>query len=375
LYIRIVHKKLVTVKILLFPFAVIYGFIVWFRNRMFDHGFLKSKEFNIPIISVGNITVGGTGKTPHVEYLVKLLYNTHKISVLSRGYKRTEKGIIEATEASTGYQIGDEPKQIKQKFPDASVIVSGNRVKAINKIIAGKIGNTPDVIILDDAFQHRYVQPGLSILLMDFNRPIYDDHIMPYGRLRESASEQSRANIVIITKAPATIKPIERRIIYKNLNLYPYQTLLFSYLKYGELIPLLPELKKITLNICKENDFAVLLLTGIANPAPLKEYLENYCSQIFELQYPDHYRYAPKDLVKITNQFSNIEADNKIIITTEKDAVRLRDVDNIEENMLPIYYIPIEIGFIDDKEHEFDKKVTSYIYTNRKKSGLNHSTL
>ena len=358
-------------KILLLPFALIYGLIVWIRNRMFDHGFLKTNEFNIPIISVGNITVGGTGKTPHVEYLVRLLIKTHKITVLSRGYKRTQKGIIEATETSTGSQIGDEPKQIKQKFPDAAVVVSANRVKAINKIIAGTLGNTPDVIILDDAFQHRYVQPGLSILLMDFNRPIYDDHILPYGKLRESASEQCRANIVIVTKTPPNIKPIDRRIIWKNLNLYPFQTLLFSYLEYGELTPLFPSLKTISLKKCQENNFSILLLTGIANPAPLKEHLNNYCTDISELQYPDHHRYNTKDINKLTNIFSKINADNKIIITTEKDAVRLRDVNQLPESMLPIYYIPIEIGFIDDNEKEFDKKITSYIHTNRKKKGLN----
>jgi tetraacyldisaccharide 4'-kinase len=355
----------------LFPFAILYGFIVWIRNRMFDYGMLQSHDYRIPIIGVGNITVGGTGKTPHVEYLIRLLNKTHSVAVISRGYKRETSGIIEASEQSTGKQIGDEPKQIKQKFPEASVIVSASRVKAINKIIAGQIGNNPDVVILDDAFQHRHVKPGLSILLIDYNRPIYEDNMLPYGNLRESAAEKNRADIVIVTKSPIDLKPIERRIISKNLNLYPYQILLFSYLHYGELAPLYNAIGDITLEECKLNNFSVLLLTGIANPAPLKNHIANYCSDVLELQYPDHFRYGEKDIIKIKSVYDKMEAQNKIIITTEKDAVRLKDVKNMEDKMLPLFYIPIEIAFLDNSAEEFDKKIKSFVHTNRKQDSLN----
>ncbi len=358
-------------KTLLFPFAFLYGFIVWIRNRMFDHGLLRSHEYKIPIIGVGNITVGGTGKTPHVEYLVKLLYKTHRVTVISRGYKRQTKGLVEATELSTGKQIGDEPKQMKQKFPESSVIVSASRTLAIQKIMAGQVGNNPEVIILDDAFQHRYVKPGLSILLMDFNRPIYEDSMLPLGRLRESASEKSRADIVIVTKSPVDLKPIDRRIISKNLNLFPYQTLLFSYLQYGELCPMFDSLGTLTLDECKTNEFSVLLLTGIGSPAPLKSYIADFFTEVLGLHYADHYRYGEKDIAKIKSMYEKIPSSNKIIVTTEKDAVRLRDVKNLEEKALPLFYIPIEIAFLDNSADEFDKKIKAFVHTNRRHDLLN----
>jgi len=339
---------------------------------MFDHGIIKSTDYNIPIIGVGNITVGGTGKTPHVEYLIKLLHKTHKISVLSRGYKRQTRGIVEATIDSTSMEVGDEPKQIKQKFPDVSVIVSASRRKAINKIALGQIGNNPDVIILDDSYQHRYVKTGITILLIDYNRPIYEDYILPYGRLRESATEINRANIVVVTKSPLDLKPIERRIIYKNLNLYPYQTLLFSSLKYGELTPLWGHPDGIPVDFSTE-DYTVLLLTGIANPAHLRKHVENNYSNIIDLRYPDHYRYGNKDISKIESVFEKIEATNKIIITTEKDAVRLKDLQCMKDSTLPVFYIPIEIVFLDSMSEEIDRKIISYVRTNRAQNTLNQT--
>ncbi|MGI6479245.1 MAG: tetraacyldisaccharide 4'-kinase [Salinivirgaceae bacterium] len=360
-------------RILLFPFSIIYGLIVRVRNFMFDHGIIKSADYNIPTIGVGNITVGGTGKTPHVEYLINLLHKTHNISVLSRGYKRETRGIVEATIDSTSMEIGDEPKQIKQKFPDVSVIVSASRRKAINKIVSGQIGNNPDVIILDDSYQHRYVKTGVTILLIDYNRPIYEDHILPYGRLRESAADINRANIVVVTKSPMDLKPIERRIIYKNLNLYPYQTLLFSSLKYGKLTPLWGNSDSIPDDFNIE-DYTVLLLTGIANPALLRKHLENSCNEIIDLRYSDHYKYGDKDIARIETVFEKIEATNKIIITTEKDAVRLKDLQSMKDSTLPVFYIPIEIVFLDNMSEEIDRKIISYVKTNRAQNTLNHTT-
>ncbi len=358
-------------RILLLPFSIIYGLITWFRNRMFDHGIIQSKDYKIPIIGVGNITVGGTGKTPHVEYLIKLLYKNHRVAVLSRGYKRQTRGIVEATVNSTISEIGDEPKQIKQKFPEISVIVSANRRKAINKIILGQIGNNPDVIILDDSYQHRYVKTGTNILLIDYNRPIYEDNLLPYGMLRESAAERSRANIVVVTKTPIDLKPIERRIIYKNLNLYPYQTLLFSSLRYGNLTPLWGQPDKVPDDFNLQN-FTVLLVTGIANPAPLRKHIEQHCLNIVDMRYPDHYKYSDKDLNKINSVFEKINSINKIIITTEKDSVRLKDLKSLHDCTLPFFYIPIEIVFLDSMSEEIDRKIISYVKANRTHNTLNH---
>lgn len=352
-------------KILLLPFAMLYGFFVWVRNRLFDQGILSSTEFNIPIIGVGNITVGGTGKTPHVEYLIKILSPTYRLAVLSRGYKRKTSGIVEAKLNSTSCEVGDEPKQIKQKFPDVAVVVSASRRKAIRQILSGHIANNPDIIILDDSYQHRYVKPSISVLLIDHSRPIYEDSLLPLGRLRESSVEKSRANIVIVTKTPVDIKPIEQRIINKNLNLYPYQTLLFSSLRYGKLTPL-PGISGSVPSEFTIEGFTVFLLTGIANPLPLRSYLEKQCANIIDLRYPDHHQYTERDLTKIVNVFDKHVATNKIIVTTEKDAVRLSDLPIIKELAVPILYIPIEVVFFDNMSETFARKINTGIRTNRK---------
>ena len=214
--------------ILFYPLSLIYGIVVWIRNVMFDINILKSKEFTIPVISVGNITVGGTGKTPHVEYLIRLLKDEFKIATLSRGYKRKSFGFVLANESSTVIEIGDEPRQIKQKFPEIAVAVDSNRVKGINKLLQSE--KNLNAIILDDAFQHRYVSPGLSILLVDYNNPLKDDYLLPFGRLREQAGERQRADIIIVTKCPSKIKPIDQRLLEKDLKMFAYQKLFFYFI-------------------------------------------------------------------------------------------------------------------------------------------------
>lgn len=358
---------------LLLPFTFLYSMIVWIRNKMFDLNLLPSKEFNIPLISVGNITVGGTGKTPHVEYIVRLLHDDQKIAVLSRGYKREKKGFIVAGKESTSSEIGDEPKQIKRKYPDIGMAVDGNRVKGVEKLMKGAAGFDPDVILLDDAFQHRYVKPGLSILLVDFNRPLEKDYIMPYGRLRESMYEKKRANIVIVTKTPKELKPIDRRIIAKEMKLFPYQSLYFTYLKYGNLTRVFSQDKALSFDEAKEKEFNVLLITGIANPVPLKEHLSEYFSNISHLNFSDHHNYGPKDVKRIIKAFDKIDSDYKIIITTEKDAIRISDSKSFKESSLPIYYVPVEVEFLDDDKEDFKKRVFSYISNNKKPSSLNRT--
>lgn len=208
---------------LLMPVSWVYGLAIWVRNNLFDMGILRTQTFKMPIISIGNITVGGTGKTPHTEYLIQLLKPNHKVAVLSRGYKRLTSGFVEAAENSEATEIGDEPRQIKQKFPDVHVVVDANRVHGIQLLM--DLYPDLDAILLDDAFQHRYVQAGLSILLVDYNRPIDEDFLLPAGNLRESEYARFRAHIIIVTKCPKVIKPIEQRIVQKKLNIRPYQSL------------------------------------------------------------------------------------------------------------------------------------------------------
>lgn len=219
-------------KIILWPLSVLYGIGVSIRNRLFNLGILKTQEFDIPIICVGNITVGGTGKTPHTESLINELKNDYRVACLSRGYKRKTSGFVLATANSTANDIGDEPMQIKAKFPEITVAVDANRVRGIKKLM--QLPEKPEVIILDDGFQHRYVKADINIMLIDYNRPIYEDHLLPLGRLRESIHAKDRANYIIVTKCPQNISPIEKRIILKHLNLKAYQQLLFSSMKYGE---------------------------------------------------------------------------------------------------------------------------------------------
>ncbi len=253
----------------LFPFTILYGTVIYIRNLLFNIGVLPSREFNFPVISVGNISVGGTGKTPHTEYLIELLNKDFNVATLSRGYKRKTRRFIMANITSTTEEIGDEPRQIKQKFPHVTVAVERDRVKGIKKLIKEK--NDIDVILLDDAYQHRYVKPGINILLIDYNHMIKEDYLLPMGRLREPAYESHRANLIIITKCPEKIKPVEKRIIIKEVNPYPYQRLYFTSLKYGELKAVFPNPAGYQSKAgLKEAKPQVLMVSGIANPRPLK---------------------------------------------------------------------------------------------------------
>lgn len=358
---------------LLLPFSFLYALIVWLRNRLFDVRLLPSKEFDVPVIVVGNITVGGTGKTPHVEYILKLLHNKKKTAVLSRGYKRTSKGFVVADFETNSKKIGDEPRQIKRKFPDVGVAVDAHRVNGITKLLKGAAGFDPEVIVLDDAYQHRYVKPGLSILLVDYNSPLEKDYILPYGRLRESVSEKKRANIVIVTKAPANLKPIDRRLITTEMGLFPYQSLFFSYLTYGEpqfVFPQ-PDMKGI-LNNGKKN-FDVLLVTGIANPIPLKEHLESLFNCVEHIRFADHHAFTGKDVKKIDRAFNAMDSDNKFIITTEKDAVRMCDNSEFEGLSSVLYYVPIEVEFLNNDSEVFHNKIDTFIANSKKIASINRT--
>jgi tetraacyldisaccharide 4'-kinase len=353
--------------VLLYPISLIYGLIIWIRNRLFDYGILKSKEFNINVISVGNLHVGGTGKTPHVEHLIELLKKEFKIASLSRGYKRKTSGFILAKETSTVEEIGDEPKQIKQKHPDVIVAVDVNRVRGINKLL--QIEKNLDCVILDDAFQHRYVTPSLSILLVDYNRSIFEDGLLPYGRLREPASERSRADIIIVTKCSKDVKPIELRILEKKLITNPYHRVYFTYTEYENPVPVFKEsAKPILTETLKKEDTVVFLLTGIANASQLRKYISEFTSDIRDLDYPDHYAYTAKDMHELIEVFSSELKENKYIITTEKDAMRLQQFPGLEEEIkAAMHYIPVKIDFLENeaKDKDFDLYITQYVRNNK----------
>ena len=340
-----------------------YGFIVSVRNEMFNLKILSSQEFDIPVISVGNITVGGTGKTPHTEYIVNLLKQSFKVAVLSRGYKRKTRGFYIVETSSKVDQVGDEPLQIKQKFSDQTVAVDAKRVRGIKNLLAGAAQH--DVIILDDAFQHRYVSPGINILLTDYNRLITKDTLLPYGKLRESPSNKSRATIIIVTKCPPALKPIDERIITKELEIRPYQDLYFSRIEYGSIIPVFPgEESNSKLELFQ--GITILLITGIANPAPLKEYLMHGSQTIHEMYFPDHHNYTNKDLDRIQLRFNGLTAERKIIITTEKDMIRFRDIETLPEALKKVmFYIPLKISFLNNAGKDFDLKILSYVRKNR----------
>lgn len=358
-------KRHITIwTVLLFPLALLYGLIIKIRNLFFDWELLPSREFDLPIISVGNITVGGTGKTPHIEYLVELLKDEFNIATLSRGYKRKTRTFILADANSTVDEIGDEPRQLKRKYPEINVAVDRKRVNGIVQLSA-RAGST-DVILLDDAFQHRHVKPGKSILLIDFNRMIQDDFMLPAGRLREQVSGKDRANIILVTKSPDRIKPIEMRNIAKNMNLGLHQHLFFTRISNGELHPVydLQETKEAAW--FKNKKAPVLTLAGIANPRSLRKYARSISTQLQEISYPDHHQYTLKDLQKITRAYRAMNNQDALILTTEKDAMRLQRLDPDDDIKKALYYITIHVDFMNDDQEEFNNIILDYVRSNKR---------
>jgi len=353
-------------RFLLFPFSLIYRIITSFRNFLYDGGFKKSTEFDISIISVGNLSVGGTGKTPHTEFLVSILKNKFNIATLSRGYKRKTKGFLLAEKNSSFEDIGDEPKQISNKFPEIKVAVCENRVKGVKKIIEND--KETEIVILDDAFQHRKIKPSISILLMDYNSPFYDDNLLPYGKLRESWHEYRRSQIIIVTKSPEDLKPIDRRIISKKINVLPFQTIYFTTIKYREILPVFDvNSKVINIENCKSLNYSILLVTGIANSSILESYLnENVSSKITHLSFGDHYNFNKKSIQKIISAFDSINNTQKIILTTEKDAIRLIENKFFPDNLKEfLYFVKIEIDFLFNSKEEFEKQIIENVKKNR----------
>ena len=350
------------------PLSFLYGLGVELRSQLFELNILKSRSFTTPVISVGNITVGGTGKTPHVEYLVRLLSNEAKVAVLSRGYKRKTHGYLVADKDSTMRDIGDEPYQMKLKFPNIEVAVDANRCEGIDHLINDEQTKDTDVIILDDAYQHRYVKPGINILLVDYHRLIIYDELLPSGRLREPIESKKRADIVIITKCPDSLNPIDYRVLTKAMKLYAYQSLFFTSLHYGAPYLLFGGDET---RVPKKQNSDVLLLTGIASPEQMIDDVQPNVKSLKPLTFPDHHAFSPRDIEKINNTFAAMPEESRVILTTEKDAARLRNVSGLSEDVKQrLLVLPVEVKFMLDGEEIFNDKIISYVRKNSRNSIL-----
>lgn len=348
-------------QILAAPLAWLYGGIIDIRHRLFDWGVLKSREFDIPIICVGNITVGGTGKTPHTERLIELLDGEFKVAVLSRGYKRKTKGFVLASTNSSFKKIGDEPKQIKLKYPHIPVAVCEKRVEGIDKLRA----QHPEVnlIILDDAFQHRYVEPWVNIVLMDYSCPVYEDHLLPMGRLRDRRAQLSRAQMVIVTKCPEELKPLDYRIVSKNLDLYPYQSLFFTHFVSQAPVPLYPAYGQAA---TLAQGTPVVAMAGIANPTRFIEDLRKDYDVVRTFIFGDHYTFKMKDIHALETALAALPEQTAVVVT-EKDAVRLMNSRKISDEVKKrLYYSSIRVEFLENRECDFRRQLDQYVRENQK---------
>ena len=351
----------------LLPLSWLYGLGVKIRNMLFEIGILHSESFDVPVISVGNITVGGTGKTPHVEYLIDLLKDKAKVAVLSRGYKRRTRGFVIADDKATARTVGDEPLQMKRKYgDDITVAVDRKRCHGIRQLLSEE--KDIDVILLDDAFQHRYVKPGVKILLVDYHRLIIYDKLLPAGRLREPLSGKNRADIVIVTKCPHDLKPMEYRVITKAMNLFPFQRLYFTCLDYRNITPVFGGEERPLDSIGK--DCHILLLTGIASPRQMIEDLSPRCPNITPLTFGDHHAFTSSDVTLINNTFASMPKP-KMIVTTEKDATRLIGLDGLSEDVREaMFALPVKIRFMLGQEESFNEKIIGYVRKNSRNSIL-----
>lgn len=352
-------------RVILFSkFALLYCLLTWVRNKLYDKGWKKSRSFSVKTICVGNLSMGGTGKSPMAEYVIRLLKEKYKIATLSRGYKRKTQGFAEVDIRSTSAEVGDEPKQFRKKFPGITVAVCEDRCTGIDTII--KVHNDTEVIVLDDAFQHRKVKAGLNILLTDYNKLFTRDYVFPSGTLRESRKGAKRADVIVVTKCPNDLKEDKREAIINEIKKRNSDAVIvFSRIRYTEFMSIadgtpLSGIEKIK---------GAVLFTGIANPAPLKQHLEGIFNEVRSVRFGDHHEYSEADLVHIQETFNNIAEENKIVITTEKDAMRL---DKYEFagflKSLPVYVASIEIDFSQEDRITFNQILMAYAEHDRKNS-------
>ncbi|HEX8022455.1 tetraacyldisaccharide 4'-kinase [Mucilaginibacter sp.] len=338
---------------LLIPFSLIYGLVVGIRNWCYNRGVFKSTGFDMPVIVVGNLDVGGAGKSPMTEYLIRLLKGNYNIATLSRGYGRATKSFLMATAESKASDIGDEPAQFKHKFPDVDVAVCEKRVNGVEQL-----KDNHDVIVLDDAYQHRALEPGFSILLFDYSRVNEPHFLLPAGNLRESFGGRKRADVIIISKCPASLTDLEQGRVIKRIKPYPHQSLFFTTINY---LPV-QAMNGTTVTNTIDNQTTVFLLTGIANPKPLLAHLKKQTQLVVHHNYPDHHRFSLKNISKLADEFSAFASQKKVIITTEKDAQRLGEQDLLPMvKKLPVLVLPIGVSFLNNGQQQFDELVQTYV--------------
>ena len=340
-------------RVLLLPFALVYGLVIIIRNYLYRKNILRSAEFNLPLICVGNLSVGGTGKSPMVEYLIELLRRDFKIATLSRGYKRKTKGYVLADEKTSAIEIGDEPMQFHMNYPEVAVAVGEERIVAIPQLLHDK--PETQAIILDDAFQHRAVKAGLNILLTEYSNLFTRDFFLPTGDLRDERASYKRAEIIIVTKCPPSLSEEEKEKIKSEINPLNNQQLYFTTIEYG--VPY--HIARHQLRYITTMD-EVLLVCGIANPAPLKEYLQEKAHTYYQQDYSDHHIFSIDDLKDIRKKYDSIQSDQKYILTTEKDAVRLLKFSQ-ELQQLPLYVLPIRHRFLFNEADKFNSAVINFI--------------
>jgi tetraacyldisaccharide 4'-kinase len=340
-------------RILLLPFAILYWFIIWLRDWLYRKGIFKSAAFGLPLICVGNLSVGGTGKSPMVEYLVLHLKGRFKVATLSRGYKRKTKGYALATKDSTAIDIGDEPMLFHSKFPDIPVAVGEERLVAIPQLLHDE--PQTEVIILDDAFQHRSIQAGFNIILTDYSNLFTKDFYLPTGDLRDLKSSYKRGDVIIVTKCPAELSLEEKNEIIREVNPLLHQSVYFTTIVYGK-----PYHITRHHHVLIDENTEVLLVTGIANPSSLKSLLEAEVDTYHMMHFPDHHIFTIDDWRDILARFGKMETNNKMILTTEKDAMRLLKFSQ-ELDGIPFYVIPIEHKFLFQQANEFNDKVIHFI--------------
>lgn len=351
-----------TISWLLFPLTMWYAVGVWVRDVLYALGIIRQEAPHITTIGVGNLSVGGAGKTPHVEYLLDLLADSYPTAMLSRGYKRSSKGFLLDDGTHDPDALGDEPAMIARKHPNVQVAVCEKRVEGVRRLMSGMPDESdtsdkkpPQLVILDDVYQHRRIKPSINLLLTEYRHPFFSDHILPYGNLREFRSGRFRASIVIVTKSPAHLNPIEKHNIINELRLQNYQKIFFSYLKYGTIqtldgIPTDLELRRLD---------QILVVTGIAHPEPLLEEVRRSC-KAQHLRFADHHKYTPRDIDRISEAFHALRGQRKIILTTEKDAIRLHGL----TKGLPVYVMPVKVAFHQDSNIVFDQVINASVREN-----------
>jgi tetraacyldisaccharide 4'-kinase len=341
-------------RYLLFPLAFIYGSITATRNLLFDYGIFKSQTHNIPIICIGNLSVGGTGKTPHTQYIINLLKNDYKVAILSRGYGRKTSTLQVVESTSTAQEVGDEPLQLKQNNPNCLVVVEKNRNKGVKQIL--KDFPETQVILLDDGYQHRWIKVGFNILITPYSSPYYKDSLMPVGNLRESKKGAERANAIIFSKTPNNSNPTLKKGMLERIHLFAHQKAYFSHINYCTW-------KCISTNkeLTSDEHQSITLVSGIANPKPLVDYLQNAGHKVKHLKFADHHNYTPNDIANILSKYNKDSSAKKLILTTEKDATKLRAFKE-DFGTANVYYLPIEIDF--EENEKFEKQILNYVAKN-----------